>query len=118
MGLDRATYTESVRVIPVPTTALLGLGHILDAFDAGADGIIAIEGNHDVDEDFTRERMDEFRDELEDIGVDGMRLYYSLVQLPAYKNIARLFEIHASTVEDLGPMEPEELEAVKDRLGF
>jgi coenzyme F420-reducing hydrogenase delta subunit len=118
LGLDRTNYPEKVRVIPVPTTALLGIGHILDAFDAGADGVIAIEGDHGVDESFTRERMDEYRDELEDIGVDGMRLYYSLVQLPAYKNIARLFEIHASTVEDLGPLEPEELEAVRGRLGF
>ncbi len=55
---------------------------------------------------------------MEDLGVDGMRLYYSLVQLPAYKNIARLFELHASTVEDLGPLEPDELEAVGARLGF
>lgn len=118
LGLDRTHYPESVRVIPVPTTALLGLGHILDAFAAGADGVIAIEGNHDVDEGFTRERMEAIRDELEDLGVDGMRLYYSLVQLPAYKNIARLFELHASTVDDLGPLEPEELEAVRARLGF
>jgi heterodisulfide reductase subunit A len=118
LGLDRASYPESVRVIPVPTTAFLGLSHILDAFAAGADGVIAIEGDHGVDEAFTRERMDEYREELEDLGVDGMRLYYSLVQLPAYKNIARLFEIHASTVEDLGPLEPDEMEAVRARLGF
>jgi heterodisulfide reductase subunit A len=118
LGLDRASYPESVRVIPVPTTALLGLGHILDAFAAGADGVIAIEGDHGVDEAFTRERMEEYRDELEDMGVDGMRLYYSLVQLPAYKNIARLFQIHASTVEDLGPLEQEEAEALRERLGL
>jgi len=118
LGLDRTNYPENVRVIPVPTTALLGLGHILDAFAAGADGVIAIEGNHDVDEAFTRKRMEELRDELEDLGIDGMRLYYSLAQLPAYKNIARLFEIHSSTVEDLGPLEPEEAEAVRARLGF
>jgi len=118
LGLDRASYPENVMVVPVPTTAFLGLGHILDAFAAGADGVIAIEGDHGVDEAFTRERMDEYRDELEDLGVDGMRLYYSLVQLPAYKNIARLFQIHASTVEDLGPLEPEEEEAVRARLGF
>jgi len=62
--------------------------------------------------------MEELRDELEDLGIDGMRLYYSLAQLPAYKNIARLFEIHSSTVEDLGPLEPEEAEAVRARLGF
>jgi heterodisulfide reductase subunit A len=118
LGLDRARYPESVRVIPVPTTAFLGLGHILDAFAAGADGVIVIEGTQDVDEAFTRKRMEEYKDELEEIGVDGIRLYYSIIQLPAYKNIARIFEIHASTLEDLGPFEPEEIEAVRARLGF
>jgi heterodisulfide reductase subunit A len=118
LGLDRASYPENLRVIPIPTTAFLGLGHILDAFAAGADGVIAIEGDHSVDKEFTKKRIEKYRDELEDIGIDGMRLYYSLVQLPAYKNIARLFDIHSSTVEDLGPLEPEEKEAVLEHLRF
>ncbi|MDP7443391.1 MAG: hypothetical protein QGI87_03425, partial [Candidatus Bathyarchaeota archaeon] len=59
-----------------------------------------------------------FGDELEDIGVDGMRLYYSLIQLPAYKNIARIFENHHSTIKDLGPLNLDELKAVRSRLGI
>jgi heterodisulfide reductase subunit A len=118
LGLDRVSYPENLTVIPIPTTAFLSLGHILDAFAAGADGVIAIEGDHSVDEEFTKKRIEKYRDELEDMGIDGMRLYYSLVQLPAYKNIARLFEIHASTIEDLGPLEPEEKEAVLEHTRF
>jgi len=118
LGLDRTGYPQSVMVVPVPTTALLGLDHLLWAFALGADGVLVIEGEHDIDERFTRARIDDLRDELEGLDIDGMRLYYSLVQLPAYKNLARIFEIHASTVEDIGPLESEELEAARGRVGF
>jgi hypothetical protein len=47
-----------------------------------------------------------------------MRLYYSLIQLPAYKNIARIFENHHSTIKDLGPLNLDELKAVRSRLGI
>ncbi len=117
LGLDRTPYPPGIRVVPVPSTAIIGLKQILEAFALGADGVLVIEGEHDVYEGFTRERMSRFRDDLEDLGVDGLRLYDNLVQLPAYKNIARVFEIHASTIEDLGPLEPEALEAVRGRLG-
>jgi heterodisulfide reductase subunit A len=117
LGLDRAHYPLSVRVVPVPTTALVSLEHILQAFALGADGVLLIEGDHDIDARFTRGRVEEYREQLDDNGVEGMRLYYSLVQLPAYKNAARIFELQASTVDDLGPLEPEELEAVRAMLG-
>jgi heterodisulfide reductase subunit A len=118
LGLDRTRYPPDVRVVPVPTTALLGLNHILEAFMMGADGVLVIEGDHDIDESFSRERMDEIRDDLEDFDIDGMRLYYNLVQLPAYKNIARIFDLYTTTIEDLGPVEPGALEVVRERLGF
>jgi heterodisulfide reductase subunit A len=118
LGLDRAQYPESVTVVQVPTTAFLSIGHILDAFSAGADGVILIEGTKAIDEDFMKKRIEAFGDELEDIGVDGMRLYYSLIQLPAYKNIARIFENHHSTIKDLGPLNLDELKAVRSRLGI
>ena len=117
LGLDRTHYPLGVRVVPVPTTALVSLEHILQAFAYGADGVLLIEGDHDIDARFTRERVEEYRERLDDNDIDGMRLYYGLVQLPAYKNSARVFELHMTTVEDLGPLEPEELEAVRAMLG-
>ncbi len=118
LGLDRAQYPESVTVVQVPTIAFLSIGHILDAFSAGADGVILIEGTKAIDEGFMKKRIEVFGDELEDIGVDRMRLYYSLIQLPAYKNIARIFETHHSTIKDLGPLDLDELKAVRSRLGI
>jgi len=118
LGLDRTAYPAKMRVVPVPSTALIGLENILKAFALGADGVLVIEGEHDIDEKFTRERMDEFKDELDDLGIDSMRLYYNLVQLPAYKNIARIFELYTTTIDDLGPVEPEIIEELRERLGI
>lgn len=116
LGLDRTAYPANVRVIPVPSTAMISMKHILQAFALGADGVLVIEGQHNVDERFTRERMSSYKDRLDDIGVDSMRLYYNLIQLPSYKNIAGIFKLYTSTVEDLGPLEPEEIDAVKESL--
>ena len=116
LGLDRTAYPTNVRVIPVPSTAMISMKHILQTFALGADGVLVIEGQHDVDERFTRERMSDYKDQLDDIGVDSMRLYYNLIQLPSYKNIAGIFKLYTSTVEDLGPLEPEEIDAVKESL--
>jgi len=77
-----------------------------------------IEGEHDIDERFTRERISDFKDELDDMDIDSMRLYYNLVELPAYKNIARIFELYTSTIDDLGPLEPEVVEEVREKLGL
>jgi heterodisulfide reductase subunit A len=117
LGLDRNQYPPTIRVIPVPTTAIIGLEHILHALSLGADGVLIIEGDSIIDERFTRERITEFKDAMEELGIDGLRLYYSLVQLPAYKNIARIFHLHASTIDDLGPLEPEAIEAIDRKLG-
>ena len=118
LGLDRTAYPANMRVVPVPSTALIGLENILKAFALGADGVLVIEGEHDIDEKFTRGRMDEFKDELDDLGIDSMRLYYNLVQLPAYKNIARIFELYTTTIDDLGPVEPEIIEELRKKLGL
>jgi coenzyme F420-reducing hydrogenase delta subunit len=107
-----------MRVVPVPSTALIGLENILKAFALGADSVLVIEGEHDIDEKFTRERMDDFKDELDDLGIDSMRLYYNLVQLPAYKNIARIFELYTTTIDDLGPVEPEIIEELREKLAL
>ncbi len=118
LGLDRTAYPANMRVVPVPSTAIIGLENILQAFALGADGVLVIEGEHDIDERFARERMDGFKDELDDLGIDSMRLYYNLVQLPAYKNIARIFELYTTTIDDLGPVEPEIIEELREKLGF
>jgi len=105
-------------VFKVPSTALLSLKYLLYAFALGADGVIMIEGRHDIDETFTKQRIRFLRDRLDDIGIDSMRLWYSLVELPSYKNIAKIFDLHTKTVEELGPVEEDAIEEIKEKLGI
>ena len=116
LGLDRLAYPASVRVVEVPSTALIGLGHLLHAFALGADGVVMIEGRHDIDEMFTKRRINPLKEGLDERGIDGTRLWYSLVELPSYKNIAGILALHAKTVEELGPLDEELLEGIRGRL--
>ena len=118
LGLGRLNYPVNVMVFKVPSTALLSLKYLLYAFALGADGVIMIEGRHDIDETFTKQRIRFLRDRLDDIGIDSMRLWYSLVELPSYKNIAKIFDLHTKTVEELGPVEEDAIEEIKEKLGI
>ncbi|MFB0557596.1 MAG: 4Fe-4S binding protein [Candidatus Bathyarchaeia archaeon] len=118
LGLDRTKYPPNIRVVQVPSTAIISLKHLLHAYSLGADGVLMIEGEHYKDERFTKDRIPSFKEELDEIGIDSMRFWYGLVELPAYRNIARIFELYTSTVEDLGALEPEVIEAINHRLGI
>jgi len=106
VGQDRQNYPFEIRAIRVPSTALLSLQHISYAFRLGADGIVVIEGDA-TREKFTKKRIEEIIDQMEDLDIEGSRIYYSTVELPAYKKIANIFEIQAKMVSELGPI-PEE----------
>ncbi|MFX1521807.1 MAG: hydrogenase iron-sulfur subunit [Promethearchaeota archaeon] len=109
IGQDRQKYPFEIRAIRVPSTALLSLKHIRYAFGIGADGIVVIEGDA-TREKFTKKRIDEIIDQMEDIDIEGSRIYYSTVELPAYKKIANIFETQAKMVSELGPI-PEDIRA-------
>ncbi|MEM4699831.1 MAG: 4Fe-4S binding protein [Candidatus Nezhaarchaeales archaeon] len=104
LGLDRLEYSEAVIAVPVPSTAMIGLGHVLKALALGADGIVLIEGQRWIDERFGRDRVMSLIEGLERRGVSGERLYYSLVELPAYRKIADVLNTHVLLVKDLGPL--------------
>ncbi len=118
VGLDRQEYTSAARIVKVPSTALLSLRHILYAFAEGADGIAMLEGIMAMDEKFAKANYEKFAFSLEDYGVEDMRLWYSLVELPAYKKIAGILNELVVTVQDLGPVPEEVRNDIKQKLVF
>ncbi len=114
LGLDRINYPESVRIIPVPSTAIIGLKHILYSFAFGADGVLVIEGQQDIDEKFTKKRMIEMGRSLKEFGIKSMRVRYSYVPLPVYKKAADLFTRFTERIKKFGPL-PEEKRKVAEQ---
>ncbi len=116
LGLDRANYPENVRIVAVPTTAILGKKQILMAFAYGADGVLIIEGSEEVDEKFTKRRMIEMGKELAAFGIETMRLRYSYVPLPVYKKAAELFTMFTDRIKKFGPLAEEKRQNIKQKL--
>jgi heterodisulfide reductase subunit A len=118
LGLDRANYPENIRIVSVPTTAVLGLKHLLYAFAYGADGALVIEGTQEIDEKFTKKRMIDLGRELAKYGVENMRVRYSYVPLPVYKKAAELFTMFTDRIKKFGPFPEDKRNAIKQKLGL
>jgi heterodisulfide reductase subunit A len=116
LGLDRAVYPENVRIVAVPSTAILGLKHLLLAFAFGADGVLVIEGSEEIDEKFTKKRMIDMTRELAKYGVESMRVRYSYVPLPVYKKAAELFNMFTDRIKKFGPLAEEKRNTIKQQL--
>jgi heterodisulfide reductase subunit A len=117
LGLDRISYPESVRIIAVPSTAIIGLKHLLYAFAFGADGVLVIEGQQEMDEKFTKKRMLDMNRSLGEAGIESMRVRYSYVPLPVYKKAAELFTMFTERIKKFGPLNIEKRNKVKEKLG-
>jgi len=116
LGLDRTNYPENIRIVSVPSTAILGLKHLLYAFAYGADGVLVIEGSQEIDEKFTKKRMIEMGRELAKYGIENMRVRYSYVPLPVYKKAAELFAMFTERIKKFGPLPDEKRNNVKQQL--
>ena len=118
LGLDRVNYPESIRIVPIPSTAILGPKHFLYAFGLGADGVLVIEGQEEIDEKFTKKRMTDVGRLLTESGIEGMRVRYSHVPLPVYKKSAELFTIFTERIRKFGPVSEEKRVAIRQRISL
>jgi coenzyme F420-reducing hydrogenase delta subunit/ferredoxin len=116
LGLDRTKYPENIRLVTVPTTAILGLKHFLNAFAYGADGVMVIEGTQEIDEKFTKKRMIDLGRELAKYGIENMRVRYSYVPLPVYKKAAELFTMFTDRIKKFGPFPEDKRNSIKGKL--
>ena len=116
LGLDRTNYPENVRIVSVPSTAILGLKHLLSVFALGADGVLVIEGSQEIDERFMKKRMIELGKELAQYGVESMRVRYSYVPLPVYKKAAELFTMFTDRIKKFGPLAEEKRNVIRQKL--
>jgi heterodisulfide reductase subunit A len=116
LGLDRTNYPESIRIVPVPTSALLGKKLVLSAFAFGADGVLVIEGSQEIDEKFSKKRMIEMGRELAAFGIENMRVRYSYVPLPVYKKAAELFGMFTDRIKKFGPLPEDKRDNVRQKL--
>ncbi len=90
---------------------------MLYGFAFGADGILVIEGQEEIDEHFSKQRMIEMKRSLSEYDIKGMRMRYSYVPLPVYKKAADLFTRFTDRINKFGPLPVEKRNKLKEKLG-
>jgi heterodisulfide reductase subunit A len=121
-GLARIGYPSSFRIIPLPSISRLKLGHILQAFAYGADGVMLLEapeheGPYGRAHAISEERAEMYRWELEDHGIDSVRLWFSRIYIPDWRKLEKVFKTFHSTIEGEGPLDPETRADLIKKLG-
>jgi heterodisulfide reductase subunit A2 len=116
-GQSRRSYSPEIRIVRVPSIGRLGIKHVLNAFAAGADGIVFVEGDDSIfKEDKVRERVIQFKKDLGKFGVSPLRLQSTTTTLPQYEKILALFDDFVERVKKLSPITREKREEIKKYL--
>jgi heterodisulfide reductase subunit A len=116
LGIDHIAYPENVIIIPVPSTALIGLNQVLYSFAYGADGLLLIEGQENINRMFGVKKVENLICELERYGIERMRVRYTHVPLPTYKKASEIINLFAERIRKLGPLQSQTRENIKKYL--
>jgi heterodisulfide reductase subunit A len=117
-GQTRVNYTPNVRIISVPSAGRVGIKHVLQAFAAGADGVVFIEGDDSLfREDLIRDHVIQIKKELGKYGVESLRLASTTTTLPQYDKVVNLFETLNQRLSTLGRLPTEKRKKIAEHLG-
>jgi heterodisulfide reductase subunit A len=117
-GQTRVGYTSSVRIVNVPSAGRVGLNHVLQAFAAGVDGLVFVEGDDSpFREDQIRDHVSQLKKELGKYGVETLRLASTTTTLPQYDKIVNLFETFSQRISTLGRLAEEKRQKIREQLG-
>jgi heterodisulfide reductase subunit A len=111
-GISRLSYPTSIRILPIPSTSRLKLGHILYAFAHGADGVMLLEAPEEVGalgkaHAIAEERAENYMLSLEDYGIDSLRLWFSKIYVPDWRKLSIIFTNFDEMIKDENPIDPE-----------
>lgn len=117
-GQNRRSYPPQIRIIGVPSIGRLGMEHVLQAFAAGADGILFIEGDDSLlTDEQLRTRVIQMKKDLSKVGIKSLRLQSISTTLPQYEKIMALFESFLDRISKMGPVAQEKREELRKSYG-
>ncbi|MFX1293442.1 MAG: FAD-dependent oxidoreductase [Promethearchaeota archaeon] len=103
-GIKKLQYPPNIRIIRVPSTAMIPYYIIKFAFDKGADGIFLGEGPEEGPvgkaAPIIEKRIDEFEKQLEDDGIDSSRLYATKIYITEGQKLTDLFKTFTQILEE------------------
>jgi len=104
-GTARINYPSNLRVVRVPSTALVDSGLVLHALACGADGVVLFETDGSRELKVAEQRLEETRKVLAERGIEGERVTVQPVLLPLFRVMGELIGGHVKRVRGLGRLQ-------------
>ena len=117
-GTARLSYSTAIRIIRLPSTALLDRRILLGALALGADGVMICEAEGTPRAELTAKLVEEARAELVELGVEGERLYFRPMYLPIYKMLPSFIDDYVKRVRALGRITEEARSRLLEGIGL
>ncbi|MHA1650585.1 MAG: hydrogenase iron-sulfur subunit [Candidatus Helarchaeota archaeon] len=103
-GIKKLQYPPNIRIIQVPSTAMIPYSIIKFAFDKGADGIFLGEGPEEGPvgkvAPIVEKRVEVFERKLEEDGIDASRLYVTKIYITEGQKLTELFKTFTQILEE------------------
>ena len=106
-GTARMEYPPSIHIIRVPSAARIARAEILNAFAAGADGVVLSDEEGGEAAHVTEKRVASLVEELDALGIGKERVAFIPMLLPIYKVLPKMIETFEKKVKGLGKLGPE-----------
>ena len=117
-GTARLSYSTAMRILRLPSTALLDRRLLIGALALGADGVMICEAEGTARAELTASLVEEVRKELEELGVEGERLHFKPMYLPIYKMLPSFIDEYVKRVRSLGKIPDEVRARLLERAGI
>ena len=117
LGSTRDFYPVSIRIIRVPSSARVGLKHILYAFAHGADGVFMADGGEGSGSfpkvaKITESRQRRYKESIRKFRIEPLRLRSTEVYISAPRFLGNSLRVFASMVEERGKLS----DTVRERI--
>ncbi len=106
-GTARIHSPTNIKIVRMPSTAILDKETVIRSLGLGADGIMICEIEDSHEEGLAEKLVEEAREELEGMGVEPERVHLRPMVLPIFKVLPQFITDYTATVKKLGRI-PEE----------
>jgi len=106
-GTARLHYPTNVKIVRMPSTALLNKDTMLKTLSLGADGILVCEIENSHEAGLAERLVEEVREKLKTTGIEPERIRFQPMVLPIFKMLPKFMTDYIEQIKKLGKMTPE-----------
>lgn len=107
-GTSRISYPTNIRIVRVPSTALIDEMMILDALSLGADGVMIMDSEDSPESKISMKTVEKVKSRLKELDIDPERVQFTPMVLPIFKVLPRFISEYTLKISKMGGI-PEEV---------